>query len=1162
MKTTDVARPVVDAEARERVVRELDRSFCVEAAAGTGKTTLLVQRILRLLEQGLRPSQLAAITFTELAAAELKGRIRERLAAGEHPAHRRALEEIEAAQISTIHAMALAILKERPIEAGLDPGFETVDGAGSDDLFDRLWRRWLAAQAGDGVVDGPGAGALRLALKSGLRVSHLRTAARGLYEQRDVALEDRDAPTRADQADARVRELAAQAERRIADLVEALRAIVRDACLDGGDSLAQAIDQARAALSAHPLPAGPEVGPAEILAWWRRASGQAPALRRGSFAKVGAAPRWRGKAELAEARALMGELAQTAQELADAAGQAVAQRLAAWLREFVAWAQEEKRRLGLADFLDQLLWCRDLLRDHLEVRRHFQRRFQALLVDEFQDTDPLQAEIVFFLAEREPTARDWRDVTLGDGRLFVVGDPKQSIYRFRRADVEMYREAATRIERQGRRESIHQNFRTLSPITRAVNALFERWMTGPYQPSYVGLEAYRPDPEPPADPDLLAPGAYRLEVPGMPEQADAEAPAARVNADQLREMEARTVAQALANLVGGGRLMVEERGTWRRATWRDAVVLMPAFTGIETYEQALQEAGVPYRVVGGRLFYHRPEVREIIVLLGAVRNPSDERAVLGALRSGFFGISDAELWHYRRHGGRLDAAEQPPDEAARAAPAVVEAMARIREWHEVCRAMRPVQALRRILADSGYLAYLQLERTGSRAAANVEKLLAQAAAWEQEGAPSFGAFVDWLSRRGPGGSAPAEEEDSPLADDEEDAVRIMTVHKAKGLEFPVVVVANMGRPLQDLGPALVDRERGRVELRIGAGDVRVQTPGFDEAAQREQMRLEAERVRLYYVALTRARDYLLVSGARHAGGFWDALEKAAGAGAGDVLTPLRLDASPGEAVAEAAASGEEGVTAPPGDGPAPQGETPTAEEEARRWQEQRQALLDAASRGLVVVPARQAGTPAGSEHAPDRKVEAGPLPIAEAEGDVETGHDGTRLGQAFHVVMEQLARRDFALDQPARTRLVQAVAGAMRLSEAEREAVAVWVRLACEGQLAARARRARRRLAEVPIVYARAPGELVQGRMDLLLEEPEGELVVVDYKTDPGPPQRLAETYAGQAASYAEAVARAAPGARVRVLLYAARTGELVEAAIREPVGQAPGEGGSRGPIE
>ncbi|NLG68056.1 MAG: UvrD-helicase domain-containing protein, partial [Firmicutes bacterium] len=138
----------------------------------------------------------------------------------------------------------------------------------------------------------------------------------------------------------------------------------------------------------------------------------------------------------------MGQLVRMLQELGEAAGQAVAQRLAAWLREFVAWAQQEKRRLGLADFLDQLLWCRDLLRDHLEVRRHFQRRFQAVLVDEFQDTDPLQAEIVFFLAEREPAARDWRDVTLGDGRLFVVGDPKQSIYRFRRADVEMYREAA------------------------------------------------------------------------------------------------------------------------------------------------------------------------------------------------------------------------------------------------------------------------------------------------------------------------------------------------------------------------------------------------------------------------------------------------------------------------------------------------------------------------------------------------------------------------------------------------------------------------------------------------------------------------------------------------------------------------------------------------
>lgn len=1168
MTRDPAARPVVDEAARERVVAQLDRSFCVEAAAGTGKTTLLVNRILRLLEEGhIRAAQLAAITFTELAAAELKSRIRARLAESDNPAHKTALEELEAAQISTIHALALAILKERPVEAGLDPGFETVDASRAAELFDELWRTWLGEQAGGESEDGPGTPVLRLAFSVGLNVDHLSEAARALYEHRDVALSDTGAAERAEAAARRVPACLEEAAAAVREHLPELERLLDASCLDHEDKLALAIRALQRALEAYPPPGGEFGGLVEALSWAVRVFELAPVLKRGSFTNVGALKRWQGRAVLEEARSRLAAVAEAIRGVDQAAREAVAERLAAWLRGFVAWAQEEKKRRGLADFLDQLLWCRDLLRDDLSARHHFQRRFRAVLVDEFQDTDPLQAEIVFYLAEQEPRAFDWKDVKLGPGRLFIVGDPKQSIYRFRRADVEMYREAAAILEAQGQRETIRQNFRTLRSITDAVNAFFERWMTPPYQPDYVPLDAYRPDP--PDGLAALAPGAYRLELPQLAERAEAGA-GGKVSTEDLRRMEARATASALARLVGEGRLQVADGGTWRPATWQDAVVLLPTFTDVEIFEEALQEAGVPFRVVGGRLFYYRPEIRELSLVLSAVYNPCDELAVLGALRSGFFGVSDAELWRFHRHGGRLDASVPPPGEARTAAPRVAEALEQIRVWHRRCTPMRPVQALRQILDESGYRAYLHLEPDGARAAGNVDKLLAQAAALEMAGPISFGAFVEWLVRRGPGGPAPADEEDSPLADDD-NVVRIMTVHKAKGLEFPIVFAANLSQSRNEPGSAVVDRQGGRVELRIGGGDFKFETCGFSQAYEQEKLRLAAERVRLYYVALTRARDYLFISGAPYEDGFWAELEKTAGPQARESIPPLRLDEllAPAQAAAAASdlgANGDAGgIDVNPGavsdasteaggpDGTAGPGDGPSLEREAREWQQRRRMLLESAGQGLRVVPARLAVAAGTGEAATAPPHAVSPPPAVSGPE-----YDGTRVGQAFHLVMEQVARGGFAVDEEWLGRWVGAVAERSKLTPDERSAVESWTRRACRGALAEMARRSSRCMAEVPFIYTRDDGALVEGRMDLLLVGPDGQIVVVDYKTDPKSPEQLLETYAGQVRVYAEAASRAVPAAEVRVVLYAARSGQLVEASEGDPEAGAGGAGGGR----
>ncbi|MEW6047458.1 MAG: UvrD-helicase domain-containing protein, partial [Bacillota bacterium] len=895
------SRPLVDEPARRRILEETDRSFCVEAAAGTGKTTLLVGRILRVLASGrVRASQLAAITFTELAAAQLKSRLREKLQESSSPEHRRALEELESAQISTIHSMALAILKERSVEAGLDPGFETLDPAQATELLDQLWRTWLEEQAG-ASGDGSGSRALCLALACGLGLPDLKRAALRLYEHRDVALQQSAAGDGGPAAVAEARRRLAGALDALGESLERLRHLVGSGCTDKGDRLASAVHGVAEFVARRPAPAIAPAGEAalddlrEALQWASALREHVRELKTAAPERLGARKNWASRGELDEARAAFQDLAEAAGLVLAEAGQAIAALLRSWLREFVRWAQDEKKRRGVADFVDQLLWCRDLLRDNLAVRRHFQQRFRAVFVDEFQDTDPLQTEIVFYLTEREPRAREWRDAAVGPGRLFIVGDPKQSIYRFRRADVEMYREAAELLGRQGSKETICQNFRTVPSIIRAVNAFFAPWMGGgapaaAFQPAYVPLEPYREDWQP--APDAQAPGAYRL--------APSE-PAGGLAADQVRQLEARLIAWALRGLVGGGRLQVEDRGAWRMSRWSDAVVLMPVFTGIEHLEAALEEAQVPYRVVGGRLFYVRSEIRELTLLASAVWNPADGLALLGALRSAFFGVSDAELAKFVDAGGTLDGSAPVPERARQAAPAVARAIDRLLGWHAALRRLRPAEALRRILDESGYRAFLLMAPNGRQALANVDKLLAQAAAFEEAGAVSFGEFVRWLRRRAPGGAAEAEEEDSPLVGDE-DVVRVMTVHKAKGLEFPIVFLANLGERRDDVGSAVVDRAAGRVELHFGPAESGIETSGYRQAVDAERERLRAERVRLYYVAATRARDYLFVSALPEDKGFWRELREAAGAAAVESIPVLAPDPAEAHALREAAAA--------------------------------------------------------------------------------------------------------------------------------------------------------------------------------------------------------------------------------------------------------------------
>ena len=460
----DPAALLVDDDERRRAIEDLDTTFLVEAAAGSGKTTLLLGRIVNLVRSGrARLAEIAAVTFTEKAAADLRVRLRGELArAGLHEA----LRELEIARIGTIHAFAAGLLRERPVEAGVDPGFTVADPLTARLLLDRAWEAWLP----EALSDPSAAETVRQAIERGLGLERLRDLAFALVDARDRlgGLPDPEPyagaarrPERGGSRDDRAARRARAGRRQGSGGPRGAGARGPGALgpPDGGLAGGRSAERA------------PRPGAAA------RTSPRSSATRRSG----GTRPRWRNA----------GPGSSRSDERVEAA-RAVARHnlvagLARWAAGFAAAYGLAKGRAGCLDFLDLLLGARDLVRDRADVRRDFQRGIRYLLVDEFQDTDPLQLEMVLSLAEGAPA-----------GSLFVVGDPKQSIYRFRRADIETYEDAQGTLAGRGEVLTIRANFRSSAAVLDAVN----RRVRGRHDPAarrrlpagVRGARALAPDP--------------------------------------------------------------------------------------------------------------------------------------------------------------------------------------------------------------------------------------------------------------------------------------------------------------------------------------------------------------------------------------------------------------------------------------------------------------------------------------------------------------------------------------------------------------------------------------------------------------------------------------------------------------------------------------------
>jgi ATP-dependent exoDNAse (exonuclease V) beta subunit len=1142
---------LLDGAARDRIRTDTDTTLFVEAGAGSGKTHALVDRVITLvLRDGVPLRTIAAVTFTEKAGAELRDRLRVEFEkarkGGAGQLADAALDDLDSSSIGTLHAFAQQILLAHPIEAGLPPLIDVLDEVGSSVAFEERWAELQQQLLDDDSIAEP----LLLAMAVGVELKHLRSLARLFGNDWDLIAERVlvDPP-----------ELVAMPD--LTGLIAAAAQIggVAESCLDPEDRLLPKLLHLR------------ELG--LMLDAASDQETQLAILQTLRVLKIGRIGRKENWPDVNKVRADCTEVVEVAGSLVELLLDACLRHLSHWIAERVLESAQLRRAEGRLEFHDLLVLARDLLRRDAEVRADLQERFERLLLDEFQDTDPIQIELAVRIAGgAEAEAEDWRDVEVPDGRLFVVGDPKQSIYRFRRANIATYLTAQDLL---GETVALTTNFRTVPPILRWINTVFATLIQPQEaaQPSYQALSPHRTSPTtgattaapapkrpgPASDSvkgDQLSifddPTLFDAPEDGSPQASsevgtDADEPLAdlatvlpfrrrddsangdvppdepstddipddpsagpavsilgaephsdlpRAQASVLREREATDVAAIIEQALRDGWLVYDDRAdSWRPAEAGDIAVLVPARTSLPFLEDALDRADIPYRAEASSLVYQTAEVRDLLACARALGDPSDQLALVTTLRSPLFGCGDDDLYTWKRSGGSFTLTAPVPDQLL--THPVGDATEWLRRTYYAARWLTPSEVLAKIVADRRMLEVAAIGPRARDAWRRIRFVVDQARAWSEVEHGGLRSYLAWAAHQGEETSRVAE---AVLPETDADAVRVMTIHAAKGLEFPIVILSGMSAaPNRQRGVQVLWPPDGGYAVKLKSS---VQTEDFDLVQPVDEQMDDYERRRLLYVAATRARDHLVVS-LHRSGNRRHSSNAELLASAGGVEAPhATLFAGP--PVPDREPSGSPEVSPPI----------------SRTEWESRASAAQAASR------ARSAQSASGLEGTGPEVALADIDPgTAKGARDLELppwskGRYGTAIGRAVHAVLQVV---DLSTGEG-----LEAAVSTQCLAEGVLEyadVVTALVRSALASDVVKRAA-AREYWRESYVGTVQPDGTVLEGFVDLIYREDDGRLTIVDYKTDAIPTAAVESRvayYAPQLQAYAAILPNTAP---------------------------------------
>jgi ATP-dependent helicase/nuclease subunit A len=1106
----------------------LDRNIVIEASAGTGKTYTLVQTILQaLFQKNLAMESLVALTFTKKAAGEMKERIalelqkidvatemQQKWREWGQPLQelkeraRYGLETIDRAAIGTIHSYAFSLLKRFPLSAGISPDSEVDEkNVRYDEIFEEEWGTWLKIQLS------PQSSALStqeewLEVLERVSLGEVRSLARRLCDF-DVPLEN----------------LPLSDE----NLKEAIKPFYQEA-RQFAATKPQGVKSTKMAQACEEILAGGEVGKDIVAILDDTPTGT--------------------KDWSSEDISRLKVLKAVALNLLNKGDRTLA-LLTKLLKPFIITFRGRLLAEGCLTNNALLVLARDLVARDLEARRDLKHFIRLIFIDEFQDTDPLQGELLLFLAEQRATlAKRWQDVQLEPGKLFIVGDPKQSIYRFRGADIGAYKQITGMVlEQGGVRHTLEESYRSHDQIIHAVNAAFEPLIQEqhPISPGYQALIPRRVK----SDPDRHN-VELRLVTNNEP-----------LGSDEALEMEAKDAAAWIAHHtapVSGSEFLETTRNhkpeTRNALRYKDVALIFRSTPAMTPFIDALRAAEIPYVVEGERYFYRTPEVTDVLNLLHVIDDPANRIALAGYLRSPLGGFTDAELALLQAKNG-LELYKPLPKELDGAAHHG--AWERLKGLHAKVRREPLKRILMHVYEDTYLLELAARSYHRDQTIANLFKLKRLMESFAEEGETTLRGLLEKIGRFMEDDRLEGE---SPLADETYDAVRLLTIHKAKGLEYPVVWLPGLHRGRQgtrtsDEITVRYDWDTKQLGLSLGRKARNIADFTLEENVKKREA---AEELRVLYVAMTRARDHLILSGGikLKQSGRDNFLAQLAGAWDQDFA---KLD--PGEIKV-----GETTITLnnitdiqPP---------EPVSKEKknwlgnldlsalAKKWNEREKECEKAEEKRLVVTPSSLSSSPAAPSRGSMFNVDS---PLKTAEND----KGGVLLGTLVHRFLESWDFSCEKCDMPARLRAVAntffAELGLLKspfpnpkegdgtdnpddlkqtVEEAQR-LLADFIGSDAEEEIKSSKIIGR----EVPFFYE-LNGALMRGAMDILYRTKDGQLVIGDYKSglrteysglskdknSALSPQSSELQYAAQGAAYVEAVSRALGEKAVFKLIY------------------------------
>ena len=829
---------IPDIDVRGEIKNNLDINILVEAGAGSGKTTSMINRMVSLIVSGkCSVENIAAITFTRKAAQELKERFQNSLERcfyeQENPEKKEILKEalknMERCFIGTIHSFCASLLRERPVEASVDPDFAELDDITDMLLHKQAWQQYLL----DVRLNFPE----KLARLNGcgLKPSDLEDIYYRITQYPDVEIVYNEIQKP---------DLAPAYEKLKVFLEKAKRYIPKTEPEKGYDNLQSKIMTGLRRLRYYDM--DNETNRLNMLEMFE--NDQKVTLNR-----------WLcGKEITKEINEEINYLSQTEIRPVLKHWKEYCHCIAvSFLKPAAEYYEAIKTKQSGLNFQDLLLKTVNMLKNYPEVRSYFKNKYRCLLVDEFQDTDPIQAELMFFLTGQDVYEKQWHKLVPAPGSLFVVGDPKQSIYRFRRADINIYNHVKRLfLQTGGKVLELTANFRSMNSLGKWFNKAFFGLLpheADSYQAAFSPVNTIKDETE------GMDSGVKVLSI-----------PADFTKKQEIVEQDADNIARIIRNAVDGNGIKLartpeeKEEGLSETSQYRDFLILLRYKDSIEVYAKTLKKYGIPVKISGGSYLSDIEELKEFIILLRFLNDPENQVLLIAVLRGIFFGISDKAIAEYKLSGGKFKIYAEIPESLSEDTKVLFEtAFGKLSMYHRWSRNYHPVTVFEKIAADIGLYALTLAGTEAQTGCGYITKILEMLRKNTTEDFSGFNSLIEILDAIF---DADLEEE-LDITGEEQDAVRIMNLHKAKGLEAPVVFLAHpCKRP--DIPPdqyikRTESKSEGYFVIKKQTGEFSSKVIGrplnWDNYELEEKEYKNAEETRLLYVAATRAKNLLFIS---------------------------------------------------------------------------------------------------------------------------------------------------------------------------------------------------------------------------------------------------------------------------------------------------------------